>query len=59
VPAAIPVTTPVGETVATDVLLLVKLPPVIDGMSTIAAPAQTVDAPLRVTEAPGDDTVTL
>jgi hypothetical protein len=48
VPAATPVTTPPGVTVATDVLLLVQVPPVV-GFSVVVAPTQIELLPVMLT----------
>ncbi len=52
VPAETPVTTPVVETVATAVLLLVHVPPVIVSTSEMVAPVHT-DSTLPNTLTPG------
>ena len=44
-PAATPVTVPPELTTATDELLVLHVPPDVASVSTIVAPAHTVDAP--------------
>ena len=46
VPTATPVTTPDVFTDATDVLLLLQVPPVVPSVSVVVAPLQTVAVPL-------------
>jgi hypothetical protein len=47
-PADTPVTTPPLVTVATAVLLLVQLPPVVASARVVVEPVHTVDAPVMV-----------
>ena len=59
-PAATPVTTPVAApTVATDVVLLLQVPPAILLLSMMVAPAHTVEAPLIVPALGTGSTVTV
>ena len=53
-----PATTPVLLTVATDVLLLVHVPPVAPSVRVVEEPAQTVLLPLIVPESGNGLTVT-
>lgn len=46
VPAATPVTTPVELIVATDVLLLVQVPPEVASDNVVVEPVATDDAPV-------------
>ena len=45
VPATIPVTTPEEETVATDGMLLLQVPPVVALLNVVVKPAQVVGVP--------------
>ena len=46
VPAEIPVTIPVGDTVPTAVFELLHTPPLAEAVSNVDAPEQTLDTPV-------------
>ena len=59
VPVLIPVTTPVLPTLATEVLLLAQVPPVVVSVSVMAEPTHTVAGPLMIPAVGAGSTVTL